>query len=140
MNNKNPQLYNNAYLTKAIKWAIRNEMRRRYKWYVMKNQESSEQEKIKAQNEVAQSVQSTHRNEHSAKNKLTYKEKLELQALSEEIEKMELEKTNIERIFNGETTLPPGSSFDLVSQRYSAIKDMLDEKELRWLELSDKES
>ena len=101
---------------------------------------AAEQEKIKAQNEVAQSVQSTHRNEHSAKNKLTYKEKLELQALSEEIEKMELEKTNIERIFNGETTLPPGSSFDLVSQRYSAIKDMLDEKELRWLELSDKES
>lgn len=101
---------------------------------------AAEQEKIKAQNEVAQSVQSTHRNEHSAKNKLTYKEKLELQSLSEEIEKMELEKTNIERIFNGETTLPPGSSFDLVSQRYSAIKDMLDEKELRWLELSDKES
>ncbi len=101
---------------------------------------AAEQEKIKDQNEVAQSVQSTHRNEHSAKNKLTYKEKLELQALSEEIEKMELEKTNIERIFNGETTLPPGSSFDLVSQRYSAIKDMLDEKELRWLELSDKES
>ena len=101
---------------------------------------AAEQEKIKAQNEVAQSVQSTHRNEHSAKNKLTYKEKLELQALSEEIEKMELEKTNIERIFNGETTLPPGSSFDLVSQRYSDINDMLDEKELRWLELSDKES
>ena len=101
---------------------------------------AAEQEKIKAQNEVVQSVQSTHRNEHSAKNKLTYKEKLELQALSEEIEKMELEKTNLERIFNGETTLPPGSSFDLVSQRYSAIKDMLDEKELRWLELSDKES
>ena len=101
---------------------------------------AAEQEKIKAQKEVAQSVQSTHRNEHSAKNKLTYKEKLELQALSEEIEKMELEKNNIERIFNGETTLPPGSSFDLVSQRYSAIKDMLDEKELRWLELSDKES
>lgn len=101
---------------------------------------AAEQEKIKAQNEVAQSVQSTHRNEHSAKNKLTYKEKLELQSLSEEIEKMELEKNNIERIFNGETTLPPGSSFDLVSQRYSAIKDMLDEKELRWLELSDKES
>lgn len=101
---------------------------------------AAEQEKIKAQNEVAQSVQSAHRNEHSAKNKLTYKEKLELQALSEEIEKMELEKTNLERIFNGETTLPPGSSFDLVSQRYSAIKDMLDEKELRWLELSDKES
>ena len=101
---------------------------------------AAEQEKIKAQNEVAQSAQSTHRNEHSAKNKLSYKEKLELQALSEEIEKLESEKTGIERIFNGETTLPLGSSFDSVSQRYSAIKDMLDEKELRWLELSDKES
>ena len=46
-NTKDKELYNTAYLTKAIKWAIRNEMRRRYKWYVMKNQESSEQEKIK---------------------------------------------------------------------------------------------
>ncbi len=45
-NTKNKDLYNSAYLTKAIKWAIRNEMRRRYKWYVMKNQEC-EQEKIK---------------------------------------------------------------------------------------------
>ena len=46
-NSKNKNLYTTEYLTKAIKWAIRNEMRRRYKWYVMKNQESSEQEKIK---------------------------------------------------------------------------------------------
>ena len=46
-NSKNKELYNTAYLTKAIKWAIRNEMRRRYKWYTMKNQESSKQEKIK---------------------------------------------------------------------------------------------
>lgn len=46
-NSKNKELYNTAYLAKAIKWAIRNEMRRRYKWYVMKNQETSEQEKIK---------------------------------------------------------------------------------------------
>lgn len=46
-NSKNKDLYNAAYLAKAIKWAIRNEMRRRYKWYVMKNQESTEQEKIK---------------------------------------------------------------------------------------------
>lgn len=46
-NSKNKELYNTAYLTKAIKWAIRNEMRRRYKWYVMKNKNSDEQEKIK---------------------------------------------------------------------------------------------
>ena len=46
-NAKNKDLYNTAYLTKAIKWAIRNEMRHRYKWYVMKNNESDEHEKIK---------------------------------------------------------------------------------------------
>ena len=45
-NSANKQVYNEAYLTKAIKWAIRNEMRRRYRWYVMKNSEP-EQEKVK---------------------------------------------------------------------------------------------
>lgn len=43
---KDSDVYNDSYLTKAIKWAIRNEMRRRYKWYVMKN-ENSEKEQIK---------------------------------------------------------------------------------------------
>ena len=45
-NSVNKDIYNEAYLVKAIKWAIRNEMRRRYKWYTMKNQEP-EQEKVK---------------------------------------------------------------------------------------------
>ncbi len=39
--------YNEAYLVKAIKWAIRNEMRRRYKWHVIRHDELEEQEKIK---------------------------------------------------------------------------------------------
>jgi len=46
-NSENKELYNEAYITKAIKWAIRNEMRRRYKWHVMKNGENEEQEKVK---------------------------------------------------------------------------------------------
>ncbi len=33
---KSPESYNNSYLSTAIKWAIRNEVRRRYKWYSMK--------------------------------------------------------------------------------------------------------
>lgn len=35
--NNPPEHYNNTYLSTAIKWAIRNEVRRRYKWYTMKN-------------------------------------------------------------------------------------------------------
>lgn len=46
-NTKSKELYNTAYITKAIKWAIRNEVRRRYKWHVMKNQDAGEQERIK---------------------------------------------------------------------------------------------
>ena len=39
--------HNESYLTKAIKWAIRNEVRRRYKWHVMRNQDSGTQERVK---------------------------------------------------------------------------------------------
>lgn len=39
--------YNDAYLIKAIKWSIRNELRRRYKWYVMKNCNNFDADKIK---------------------------------------------------------------------------------------------
>lgn len=35
--NNEQQSYNNTYLSTAIKWAIRNEVRRRYKWYSLKN-------------------------------------------------------------------------------------------------------
>lgn len=39
-NAKDDSFFNKAYLSNAIKWAIRNEVRRRYKWYIMKNQEN----------------------------------------------------------------------------------------------------
>ena len=39
-----PEHYNNTYLSTAIKWAIRNEVRRRYKWYTLKNRKQTFQE------------------------------------------------------------------------------------------------
>lgn len=36
--------FNNTYLSTAIKWAIRNEVRRRYKWYSLKNKPQTEEE------------------------------------------------------------------------------------------------
>lgn len=38
-----PKQYNNSYLATAIKWAIRNEVRRRYKWYSLKHKKSHEE-------------------------------------------------------------------------------------------------
>ena len=42
--NKDPEQYNNTYLSTAIKWAIRNEVRRRYKWYTLKNKPNLQNE------------------------------------------------------------------------------------------------
>ena len=42
--NNPPEKYNNTYLSTAIKWAIRNEVRRRYKWYTLKNKNSAQDE------------------------------------------------------------------------------------------------
>lgn len=36
-----------AYITKAIKWALRNEMRRRYRWYSTKDESKEEKMQIK---------------------------------------------------------------------------------------------
>jgi len=42
--NKSPENFNNTYLSTAIKWAIRNEVRRRYKWYSLKNRRAASEE------------------------------------------------------------------------------------------------
>lgn len=38
---KNDKQYNISYISTAIKWSIRNELRRRYKWYKAKNEEDA---------------------------------------------------------------------------------------------------
>lgn len=39
--NNNPEQFNSSYLSTAIKWAIRNEVRRRYKWYSLKQRKQN---------------------------------------------------------------------------------------------------
>ena len=69
--------------------------------------------------------------------KLTYSEKRELELLEKDIAKLEEEKNLIEKFFNsGE-----GTSEELLvkSHRHGEVRELLDEKEMRWLELSEKE-
>jgi len=42
--NNKPEQYNKSYLSTAIKWAIRNEVRRRYKWYSLKQKKQATSE------------------------------------------------------------------------------------------------
>ena len=67
--------------------------------------------------------------------KMTFKEKKEFEQLGVEIEALTSEKESLEAFFaSGESC----DDFNERSARYSEIKDLLDEKEMRWLELSEK--
>ena len=70
------------------------------------------------------------------KNKMTYAERREFEALSAEIDSLNSEKAALEAIFNGGTAI---DDIAAKSARYDEVKNLLDEKELRWLELSEKE-
>lgn len=68
--------------------------------------------------------------------KMTFKERKEFEQLTVEIEQLTTEKESLDALFNSGAEIP-----DIVekSQRYNEIKELLDEKEMRWLELSEKE-
>ena len=69
--------------------------------------------------------------------RLTFKERKEMETLEAEMQQLGLEKDQLEQDFNS------GQAVDDIaakSRRYEEIKNLLDEKELRWLELSEKES
>lgn len=70
-------------------------------------------------------------------NKMTFKERKEFETLEVEIEQLENEKAElIEKMNSG-----AGSSQELTdwSRRYQEVETSLDEKSMRWLELSEKE-
>lgn len=68
-------------------------------------------------------------------NKLTFKEKKEFEALEEVIASLTAEKESLEAEFASGAAVADIAS---KSERYTALKSLLDEKELRWLELSEK--
>ena len=68
--------------------------------------------------------------------KLTFKERRELEQLTVEIDELSAEKKALDTLFaSGEVI----TDMDRKSARYSELQDLLEEKEMRWLELSEKE-
>lgn len=65
--------------------------------------------------------------------KISFKEKKELEILTAEIAALEAEKKELEDVFSGQKS----GDYDMASKRYDEIKSLLDEKEMRWLELSE---
>lgn len=69
-------------------------------------------------------------------NKLTYKEKKELEELNNSIDLLNKEKEELDQLFNSGQQIEDVAT---KASRYEEIKDLLDEMELRWLELSERE-
>lgn len=66
--------------------------------------------------------------------KLSFKEQRELEALENDLESLNNEKDELDRLFNS------GEVIDNISEkaeRYEELKGIIDEKEMRWLELSE---
>src|SRR5665647_747191 len=70
--------------------------------------------------------------------KLSFNDKRELEQLEDDIALLEEEKSVIESAMNSGDC--PTEELVIKSQRHGEIRDLLDDKELRWLELSDQES
>lgn len=104
-------------------------------WKDAKEQHDRELEKEK-EKEIKVKTEDKPRREHSsAKKRMTYKERMEYRQLGKDIEALEKEKKDIE------TALCSGTlSVDELtekSKRLPLLSDELDEKSMRWLELSE---
>ena len=108
-----------------------------YTQYKNKKEEEEEQRQKEQKKQTTQqaAVQPSGPIDKTQKRKLSYKEKLEMQQLEQEIEQLNTEKTGIETALNSGTL--PNDQLLQQSQRIAKIIELLDEKEMRWLELSE---
>ncbi|QZE14596.1 ABC-F family ATP-binding cassette domain-containing protein [Halosquirtibacter laminarini] len=105
--------------------------------YTHFRQWEKEQEKEKKAIEKKTIVKEEVPVEKPKKVKRSYHEQKEFDKLPKEIEKLEVEKKEIEEKLN-DPSLSSDQMIEL-SQKHAEVTDTLDEKELRWLELSEKQ-
>ncbi|MDO5447043.1 MAG: ABC-F family ATP-binding cassette domain-containing protein [Prevotellaceae bacterium] len=72
---------------------------------------------------------------HTEKHKLSYKEKVEYEKLEKDIEALESEQKQIEQVLSSPDV--PVDKIVELSKRLPILKDELDEKSMRWLELAE---
>ena len=107
-------------------------------WAALKdtaNGKSSETSKTSSTS-LASTTSKTHN--HDTKRRLSYKEKREMEQLEKDIAALEAEQKQIEEALCGGTTSV--DEITAMSKRLPQLKDELDEKSMRWLELAEVEN
>lgn len=108
-----------------------------YREYIVAREKKEQQEK-KHQEESKRRDESTAQNKQKSDKprKLSYKEKREFEELEIELEKLNQEKSSIElKLSSGE--ISDNQTITELSEQFAKLKDLIDEKEMRWLELSE---
>ncbi|MDE6122741.1 MAG: ABC-F family ATP-binding cassette domain-containing protein [Duncaniella dubosii] len=101
----------------------------------LKEQQKATQDAARTTASASQTSQ-PQRRETARPQKLSFKERKELETLTKEIDELTEEKNSLETLFNSGAEIADIAD---KARRYSELKEILDEKELRWLELSEKE-
>ena len=102
----------------------------------MEASNSSTTSKISTTSSTSSTSKASYRNEY--RRKLSYKEKREMEQLEKDIAALETEKKQIEEALCGGTTSV--DEITAMSKRLPMLNDELDEKSMRWLELSEVDS
>ena len=97
-----------------------------------KQRHEQEAAQLAKEQEIAKPKENTWANRSDQK-KLTYKEQRELEQLNADLEALNKEKAELDALFASGETLDDVAT---KAARYQVVKDLLDEKEMRWLELS----
>ena len=101
-------------------------------WQQLKSKEENDQKK---KNDKPEETHQSKRINHDSSRRLTYKEKREFEQLTTEIAQLEKEQKEIEeQLCSGTLNI---DELTTKSKRLPEIKSLLDEKEMRWLELSE---
>ena len=103
---------------------------------LMEEQEKEEKAKVsKAKTQETKQINAERETKNTERKKLSYKEQKEFEALEVEIPQLEQQKTDIENQLASGTL----SSDEIIkaSQRHGELNDLIDEKTMRWLELSE---
>ena len=99
-------------------------------WKLRHEQEAAQ---LAKKQEVAKPKENTWAN-RSEQKRLSYKEQRELEQLNIDIEALNKEKAELDALFASGKTL---NDVAAKAARYQQVKDLLDEKEMRWLELNE---
>lgn len=97
---------------------------------------ADEQARIEAEANRPKEKPSTEKRRTESAPKLSFKERKELEQLNADLDALNAEKAELDALFNSGAEIP-----DIMekSARYDELKNIIDEKEMRWLELSEKE-